>query len=183
MTHKQNNIISILIIILGALLLAVHPFFTFRYTDSRTNCLPYKLWLIDKTDKYPDIGEYIVFRTPAGIKNIPSHKTWVKIVYATGEGHISVVPAKPGEKKTVEINGMKRDLPIGAYVSVVAGKRHETFTAFAADSAGRSLPIVVSQNITPGHYYTYAPETRSYDSRYWGLVKQNEVLGKAYPIF
>ncbi len=183
MTIKRKKIISITIIILAVLLLGVHPFYAVRYTDSRTNCLPYKLWLIDKTDKYPGVDEFIVFRTPAGATNVPGHKVWVKKVFMIGEGQVTVAPAKPGEKGTVLINGIKRDLPIGAYVTVASAQRQGTFVAFAADSTGRPLPITVNQSIPPGSYYTYAPEARSYDSRYWGVVKQDEVLGSAYPIF
>ncbi len=64
MQRKRAQKIALAAIMMSALLLAVLPFYSVRFSDSRTDCLPYKLWLIDKTDKSLAVGDFIVFRTP-----------------------------------------------------------------------------------------------------------------------
>ncbi len=181
--NSKETKIAIAVIVVSAALLAVLPFYSIRMSDPRTDCLPFKLWFIDKTDKDLKEGDYIAFRTPAGAVGVPEYKMWVKEVFAVGRGTVTVTPATPGETTSIKVNGIERTFPVRAYVSVVSGDRRETFRAFAADSEGRPLPITESQEIGQGRYYTCAPSERSYDSRYWGLLKHEEVLGTAYPLF
>jgi conjugal transfer pilin signal peptidase TrbI len=182
MRYKHNRA-AIAVIAVSALLLLVLPFYSVRISDSRTDCLPYKLWFIDKTQKTLKAGDFIAFRTPSEASYVPEYKMWVKIVFAAGEGKVQVTPAQPGETKSIVVNGVDRSFPMAGHVNVRSGDREDTFSAFAADTSGKPLSIIDSQEIRPGHYYVYATSERSYDSRYWGLVRQDEVLGKAYPIF
>lgn len=105
------------------------------------------------------------------------------MILASEGGKIEVVPAAGGETSPVFMGGMQRNLPVRAHITVDYKQNRQTFVAFAADSLGRPLSIVSQQIIPTGHYYLYSPVARSYDSRYWGLVRKNEILGKAYPIF
>jgi type IV secretory pathway protease TraF len=170
-------------IVVAAALLAVHPYYEIRYTDSRADCFPYKIWFIDKTDKNPAIGDFIAFKTPPNAVLVPEYKTWVKKVLAAGGGKVTVTPSAKAETAPVEMNGVQRNLPVRARVTVEYRGTEQTFVAFAADSLGRALPIIGSQIIPPGSYYAYSPVPRSYDSRYWGLVRGNEILGKAHPLY
>lgn len=180
---KTQNYIIIGSIAVSAMLIIIYPFFSIRFTDSRMTCFPYKVWFIDKTDKEPGIGDFIAFRTPQKAVYVPEHKVWIKRVFAAGEGQIDVTPADSNTSVCAEINGVNRELPVKAYVRVTSGMNQQFFTAFAADSLGRPLPIINSQVIPSGYYYTYSPAVRSYDSRYWGLVRKDEILGKAHPLY
>ena len=182
-SKKTQKYIVVAVIVLSAALLVIYPYYELRYADSRTDCFPYKVWLIDKTDKTPVVGDFIVFRTPAAVSHIPAHKTWVKKVLADAGAKINVTSAGNGELYPVTVSGMEKKLPVRARVTVEQNKVRETFIAFAVDSMGRSLPVIGSQTIPVGHYYAYSPVERSYDSRYWGLVRQNAIIGKAYPVF
>ena len=37
--------------------------------------------------------------------------------------------------------------------------------------------------VEPGHYFMMGEHFRSYDSRYWGTVHENQIVGRAYPLF
>lgn len=146
-------------------------------------CFPYKVWFIDKTDRSPAINDFVAFRTPLKAVYVPGHKVWIKKVLAMDAGKIDVKPANPDTSIPVEINGVYRRLPVRAHVTITSGRIQQSFTVFASDSLGKPLPIIKSQNIPAGQFYAFSPAIRSYDSRYWGLVKKDEILGKAYPVF
>jgi len=59
----------------------------------------------------------------------------------------------------------------------------QVFEAFEKDTKGRDLPMIEEGRISKGKYFVSSPAARSYDSRYWGLVDESEIIGKAYPIF
>lgn len=187
MVAKSKNKIkywAVTVIVLSVLLLVSSFFYEIKLTDSRTDCFPYKAWLVDKTAKDPVVGDFIMFRTPeTATQYIPGNKKWIKMILASEGGKIEVVPAAGGETSPVFMGGMQRNLPVRAHITVDYKQNRQTFVAFAADSLGRPLSIVSQQIIPTGHYYLYSPVARSYDSRYWGLVRKNEILGKAYPIF
>lgn len=183
-SKKKQKYILGAVIAVAALIAIVHPFYEIKFTDSRTDCFPYKMWYVDKMDKAPSAGDFIMFRTPTNAGNyFPQNKKWIKKVLATSGGQVDVIPAGKGETSVVFMRGMERKLPVRARVTVTQGKTRETFVAFAADSLDRVLPLIKKQLIPAGEYYLYSPIARSYDSRYWGLVKKDEILGTAYPVF
>jgi len=180
---KKHKYSAIALITVSALLLGVYPFYELRYTDARMDCFPYKVWFIDKTKRDPSVGDFIMFTTPANAASyVPGHKKWIKKILAATGGNIEVTPAGAGETYSVYMNGLEKKLPVKARVTVHDSRTNKTFIAFAADSLGRPLPLIEKQTIPAGYYYLYSPVARSYDSRYWGLVKKIEILGKAYPI-
>ena len=40
-----------------------------------------------------------------------------------------------------------------------------------------------SETIAPGTYWVMAPLPGSYDSRYWGAINAEQIVGRVYPIF
>ena len=44
--------------------------------------------------------------------------------------------------------------------------------------AGTGLPLALE-----AHYFMMGEHFRSYDSRYWGTVHENQIVGRAYPLF
>ena len=180
---NRSNKFALIAIVTFSVFTLVLQFYTIRFTSSKTDCFPYKAWFIVKRDRDVHVGDFIVFKTPPKSMYVPAHKTWIKKVLA-GEGTtISVNPAKPGETAPIITNGVEIQLPVRAYVTIENNQIKETFRAFAVDSLRRPMPIMNSQTIPAGHYYAYSPVARSYDSRYWGLLSKDEILGKAYPLF
>ena len=179
---KKSHIALFSVVVILMAIFAINPYYEIRYADANMDCFPYKVWLFDKTDRDIKVGEFIAFRTPENATYIPKHKTWVKKVFAAEGGMINVEAGKPGEVGQIEVNGLEKKVPVKARVTVTYNTKKETFVAFSADGLGRELPLTVTQVIPAGSLYVYSPVSRSYDSRYWGLVKKNEIVGRAYPL-
>jgi conjugal transfer pilin signal peptidase TrbI len=61
---------------------------------------------------------------------------------------------------------------------------HHVGTACSTDSKG--IPVnhfMWNGKIPEGSYFVMGDDTRSYDSRYWGFVKKEWIIGKALPLF
>jgi type IV secretory pathway protease TraF len=57
-------------------------------------------------------------------------------------------------------------------------------TVQAQDSQGLPLrPAALVNPIPTGHYFVTLPHPRSFDSRYIGLIRREDVIGVARPIF
>lgn len=184
MSNRIKQYLVITTIVVSALLLLSIPFVGIKITDKRTNCFPHKVWIIDKTEKNFMAGDFVMFHTPSGaVKYVPENKLWIKKILATEGGSVNVTPAAKGETSSVMVNGIKRVLPVAARITVRYANDKKTFIAFANDSLGRPLTVIRQQIIPAGHVFLYSPMERSYDSRYWGLMKKGDLLGKAYPIY
>lgn len=166
------------------LAIALH-LFTSRYTIAiaHQECLPERVWLIDKTVKPANRGEYIAFIG----RNIPRFTDATKLtkIIAGVPGDTIVVKPASGEHE-LTINGMKRLTKVKAEVSVVAKGTLKRFIVYETGSDGRPLPFYYqygSYTIPKGHYFVAGKAPYSYDSRYWGVISENNVIGKAYPIY
>ncbi len=158
--------------------------FTSKYTIgiAHQECLPERIWLIDKAVKPSHRGEYISFKG----RNIPRFKnttTLTKIIEGVPGDTIVVSPSSGTQEIT--LNGMKRQMKIKAEVSVISGNSRSRFLAYETGSDGRALPFVYgygTYTIPKGHYFVVGRHPGSYDSRYWGTIKEENVVGKAHPV-
>ena len=56
--------------------------------------------------------------------------------------------------------------------------------ALKTDSQGNTLPQFVFNGVIPqDSYFMTGSDVRSFDSKYFGFIKKNEILYKAYPIW
>ena len=56
--------------------------------------------------------------------------------------------------------------------------------ALKTDSQGNTLPQFVFNGVIPqDSYFMSGSDARSFDSKYFGFIKKNEILYKAYPIW
>jgi conjugal transfer pilin signal peptidase TrbI len=56
--------------------------------------------------------------------------------------------------------------------------------ALMTDSRGEALPLFVFNGVTPpDNYFVIGSNPRSFDSKYFGFIKKNGILFKAYPIW
>jgi conjugal transfer pilin signal peptidase TrbI len=158
---------------------------TSRYTIgiAHQECLPERIWLIDKAVKPSHRGEYISFKA----QYIPRFKettTLTKIIEGVPGDTIIVSPFSGTQEIT--LNGMKRQMKIKAEVSVVsADGSRSRFIAYETGSDGRALPFVYgygTYTIPKGRYFVAGKHPGSYDSRYWGVIKEENIVGKAHPV-
>jgi conjugal transfer pilin signal peptidase TrbI len=182
--------IMIKIFLVFLVIYAAFSFVSSRWALAFTNpahiCLPYKVWLIKKTEK-PGKGEYIAFVSKGGIPYDKGQTIrWVKIL-SGGEGDTVSVEDLKGQNvtTTVKVHDMPMTVPVQAVVKLQDGETGATkaFTALATDTKRRTVPLIASQIIPRGRYFVSSPAERSLDSRYWGLVNDNQVLGRAYPLW
>ena len=182
--------------ILSALVLTVPFFFLFNYLSSRISvaftirgqeCFPYKFWLIKK-GIIPEKGEYVAFKN----HRIDERATWVKIISGEEGDRIEVERITEEDRRRspspfkLYIEEIGKELTIQGYVFLHNSdpiNSSQVFVVFEEDTKGRSLPMIEERKIPKGKYFVSSPAVRSYDSRYWGLVDESEIIGKAYPIF
>lgn len=195
-TSKKCSIYGRKKYILSAFVLIVCFFLLFNYLSSRISvaftikgqeCFPYKFWLIKK-GVTPEKGEYVAFKN----HRIDKRATWVKIISGK-EGDRIEVERITEEDRIRSPNPFKlyieeigKELTIQGFVLLHSAdplNGSQVFEVFEKDTKGRSLPIIEEGKIPKGKYFVSSPAVRSYDSRYWGLVDESEIIGKAYPIF
>ncbi len=172
-----------IIIAFAVFALSLH-IFTSRYTIAiaHEECLPERVWLIEKSKIPSERGDYITFLC----RNIPRYKDstkMTKIIVGIPGDTVIVKPAS-GENE-IMLNGMKRTMKIKAEVSVVSNGTTRRFIAYENGSDGRPLPFFHKYGslvIPEGHFFVAGKHPGSYDSRYWGLIKTDNVIGKAHPI-
>lgn len=178
-TRRRILLWSLVITILFFLLFEVFStYFTFAYTVKGQNCFPYRFWLIRK-GVIPQKGEYVYFRNPW------SRSRWIKMIYGAEGDRIEVRRISERERFKIFLHELEKPLILQAYITL---HRKETlpfqvFEAFETDTKGKPLPLIDGGIIPKGKYFVIGDAVRSFDSRYWGLLDEKEILGKAYPIF
>lgn len=149
----------------------------FRIDVNYTNSLPDHVYITIKGYK-SDIktGDYIAYRFPSD-----SPIT----LFRKGDHMVKIVAGVEGDEVRRDENGnvailRKTDSPaMHAMGGFSAGKAKPT------SRQGRPLTPGPSGVIPPGHYYVYAPNPDSLDSRYSlvGFLTDDDIIGKTYPIF
>lgn len=154
------------------------------FTIKGQYCFPYSLWLIKKGET-PSKNEYIAFKNP----NVDGKATWIKKVSGLGGDLIRVERIPEGQRKQFKIfiDEIEKELTVQGFVYLYSvfdpSNPSQVFMAFETDSKGKPLPIIAEGKIPYGKFFVSSEAVRSYDSRYWGLVSESDVIGKAYPIF
>lgn len=130
-----------------------------------------KGWYLLDTSEFADmdIGQVVVinYEAPEWVKErrypIPEKMRFTKIVKAIPGDTIKVID--------------QQILRCRLNDCVVIAKR------LKEDMQGRSFPDVIFPSKVPSGYYFLATEhERSFDSRYLGLFKKDQIIGKAYKI-
>lgn len=135
--------------------------FTFGYDGQIYKCIPgYSIYLIDKKDQQLTKGKIYAFAAKGTDPLIKEGTTLVK--YLRGV---------PGDK--VEIRSDTRIYVNGEMVG--GGLRY-------AERLGAKEDDFIGQSEINGLWFM-GTSTYSFDSRYWGTAQDEQVIGRAYPIF
>jgi len=154
----------------------------FAIADKRHLCLPYRYWIIKKGNITPHRGQYIAFR-PHGTPYIPDGTEWIKMVSGLPGDRIEIKEMNEPWTRVVFVDGNPVELRAVKNVILHTDRESIVFPVYEKDTRGRPLPVIKPQVIPEGKLFVSSPHIRSYDSRYWGLVDESWITGRAYPLY
>lgn len=129
-------------------------------------CLPGRFFLVDKHQRQAPRGALLAFRTDSRTK-----------IYEPGTRFVKLVRGVEGDEVLIDNQGnMSIAGPDGAYKDALEPQVMVLLRKRPSDYA-------VRYRIPPGHYFVMGTLPDSYDSRYWGLVGPEQVVGKAVRIY
>jgi signal peptidase I len=134
--------------------------------------------------RHPDRGEIIVFKTKgiAGIKD--QDQSYIKRLVGLGGESVSV-----GEDRHVRIDGRRLDASMPHFENVYgfdpkseAEESHYSGHTLAGGSNIRTPQDSIK--VDAGHFVVFGDNTmNSLDSRYWGELPEENVIGKAFFVY
>jgi len=130
------------------------------------NCLPYSVFIVDLKNQTIRRGDYLAFVSRQ-----------MKPFYTDGTPVVKFVAGVPGDHvevnaEGVRVNGQRR----GALLHLQEGERLWRM--------GRRLADVERDEVIPaGRVWMMGTHPRSYDSRYWGYISNEQVIGRAIPLW
>ncbi len=151
-------------------------------------CLPYKYLYVKKGVMPENYGELISFKS-SGIQNFADGITFTKIITGLPGDRIKRQNYSEEERQKhtlhIEKNGEPVTLRLQGRVHLHRkGERDPvTYDVIEKDSLGRSLPMIEEMVIPEGKYFVTGTEDRTFDSRYWGLINEQQVIGQAFPFY
>lgn len=163
--HRRRGAVLLLTALgacLGALtLLPHHPRLVWNFTES----VPVGLYSVERAT--PVKGDVLVLNPEGRARDV------LQTFGALPSGHLLLkhLAAAPGD--TVCRNKMM--ITINGAVAAIARPRAHDGRALPAWSGCRSL--------LPGEIFLLAPHPASFDSRYFGVVDDSQIVGVAHPIF
>jgi len=143
-------------------------YFSSRYKigiayDSALPCINAKLVIIDKWQRDVPVGALATFRNFADNEFFPEGLLWTKIV-----------AAKEGQQVRVELDEMIVD----------ESTRYRLSLNYLLPNIEQTEEeLVRTHTVESDHYFMVGETITSYDSRYWGSVPQENIIGRAYVIF
>lgn len=127
-----------------------------------THCLPYRIYLLDLSDIIPKNRQsFYVFRAQ-GLEPVFAENTWIvkRLVGLPGD----IVAVTSDELIRVNRDNLRQGLPVAQQL----GQTPESFVGW--DVLG------------PGYYWVLGDSDHSFDSRYWGALRAEQIIGRAYPL-
>ncbi len=150
-------------------------------------CLPYKYLYVKKgviPEHYGDLVSFI----SAGIPNFADGVTFTKMITGLPGDTIKreIFSKDERQKHTLHLekNGQLFTLRLQGrvYLYKKGNGDPSVYDVIEKDSLGRSLPMIDEMVIPEGKYFVSGTEDRTFDSRYWGLINEEQVIGQAFPM-
>jgi conjugal transfer pilin signal peptidase TrbI len=159
---KREKPILIIFLLIALFFTLFSSRYTFGFNNAKSNCLYTGFFLVDTWDKNIKPGDLAAFYMNKENKFYPVGMQWVKRVTAKGGDHVVIQKDKTTINDTTVIN-------------------HSL--DYVLQHGGFTMDDVISQITIPDSEYFLMGETpTTFDSRFWGTVKQEEIIGKAYAI-
>lgn len=126
-------------------------------------CLPARLYLYRLTSEEPVRGDQVVFQTDG--RTFPQ--------FQVGAIFVKQVEGLPGDEVEITAAGQVR----------ITGSHGSVFESALEDEVLQILrrqrsEFAARYRIPPGHYFVVGTLPHTFDSRYWGLVRREQVRGK-----
>lgn len=133
--------------------------FKLGYSPQEVKSLPWRVWVVHKTDESVTRNDYVAFLTDERMTDY----------FPLGTQFVKQVIGVPGDRVVVS-DGVIR----------VNGRRvGEILVAFGNPAAAFERDFTIADD----RYWVMGTNPLSYDSRYWGTITQGQVLGQSYPIW
>lgn len=130
------------------------------------NCLPYSVFLVDLRDRVVERDEYIAFVSMQ-----------MEPFYQNGTLAVKLVAGVPGDHVTVNAKGVSvNGRHMGSLLHLQQGERLWQMGRRVGD-------VERDEQVPPGRLWMMGTNPRSYDSRYWGYIQKNQVVGRAIPLW
>lgn len=142
-------------------------YFASRYKigiDSQVvKCIPgYSVYLIDKRDTELKRGKTFVFSAKG-----------LQPFYEDGTEMVKYLRGEPGDH-----------VKIDDYGNIYVNKQMMGYGLTHAEALGQSMDSFVGELTLPDNgYWFMGTSNQSFDSRYWGTVQSEQIIGRAYPLF
>lgn len=140
-------------------------------------CLPdYTVYLVDRHNRTPIRGKPFAFKA-AGIdvhlQVDDKRLDPIRRYYRNGAKLLKIMDGLPGDSLTITENTIKVN---GAATGVAGLLLSRTL---------QKPPSMYERHevIPPDHYFFAGRTFDSFDSRYWGNVNGDQIIGRAYPLF
>lgn len=135
--------------------------FQLHYDPQRNSSLPYHAWVVVTFDDSVTHGDYVAFHTDERMSRyFPVDTSFIKEVIGMPGDHVVVSEGQ------VRVNGeLFGALPLAETI----GKPDSAFA--------RELTV------PEGHYWVMGTNPASYDSRYWGTISDDQIIGQGHPIW
>lgn len=128
-------------------------------------CLPYTAYIIDLNDKDIRKDDFFAFSSKG-----------MGPFYRDGTQAIKIAAAMPGDLIAIDKNVRINHQKFGEMTHLKKGGR--------LYEMGKRVKDYQREEIVPeGKIFALATHPRSYDSRYWGYVTKQQVIGRAIPLF
>ena len=127
-----------------------------------THCLPYRVYLLDLSDTTPQHRQSIYAFRAQGMEPVFIENTWMvkRLVGLPGD----IVAITSDEQVRVNRDNLRQGLPVAQRL----GWTTESFVGW--DVLG------------PRQYWVLGDSVHSFDSRYWGALRAEQIIGRAYPL-
>ena len=141
----------------------------YRILDERTvgeRCLPYRFYLLHLSEHGEQRGDYVAFSAER-----------MEPFYPAGTLVAKQVIGVPGDHVLVNANGVWVNEQFwGALQHVKAGGRLWRL-------GHRPEEYVRDERVPPHQLWVMGTHPRSFDSRYWGYVSDEQIVGRAVPLW
>lgn len=137
--------------------------FTLSIPSADSQCLEAKMFLVDKSDKNIKRGDLVAFKFEKDDQYFKKGMSFIKIAAGLDKNRIEYTP------HSITVNDSELN---------IKGMSH-VINFLNLDPTHYNKKITVKEN----EIFVVGETIYSYDSRFWGPINKDSIIGKAYAIF